>query len=216
MRINKYWIKDIYVYILVKELIELYKPFNQYWTKVGFYLQITAYTWAPHVIPLFSLFSFSFLHPIPLLSFPCFRQERRENERVRERESHRPGNHFARNSGNRKRNSNLAPSPVWLVNPLSISLSFRVFVFLGFRWKPVELHQIDCTMPLLFLKCLFVDFVFQFVTKLPTYGLPEIDLSFGTVLSNWPKSDSNCTLGCIGALVTWLISTEPDLRLYVT
>ena len=125
------------------------------------------------------LFLSLFLFPCtPPPSFPCFRQERRENERVRERESHRPGNRFARDLRFGKRNSNLAPSPDWLVNPLSISLSFRVFVFLGFRWKPVELHQIDCTMPLLFLKCLFVDFVFQFVTKFPIYGLPRNRFEF--------------------------------------
>ena len=120
---------------------------------------------------------FFFPAPFPF-PFPCVRQERRENERVRERESHRPGDHFAQKSRFRERSLNLAPSPDWLVNPLSISLSFRVFVFLGFRWKPVELHQIDCTMPLLFLKCLFVDFVFQFVTKFPIYGLPRNRFEF--------------------------------------
>jgi hypothetical protein len=85
---------------------------------------------------------------------------------------------IARNSGNWKRNSDLALSSTPLVNPSSLPFAFHEFVFLGFRWKPVELHQIDCTMPLLFLKCLFVDFMFQLVTKFPIYGIPRNRFEF--------------------------------------
>ena len=214
MRINKYWIKDIYVYILVKELIELYKPFNQYWTKVGFYLQNYHLQLGPPCHLLLSPLFFSFLPPSPFLSL-FLPREKRERESERERESHRPGNHFARNSGNRKRNSNLAPSPVWLVNPLPISLSFRVFVFLGFRWKPVELHQIDCTMSLLFLKCLFVDFVFQFATKTRFSQFPQMWREMGIFLLNWIKPDPNRVCEWVGALMTKLIDNQTELWLFM-
>lgn len=84
MRINKYWIKDIYVYILVKELIELYKPFNQYWTKVGFYLQNYRLHLGPSCHTLLSLLLSSFL-PLPL-SFPVSAKwEERTREWERER-----------------------------------------------------------------------------------------------------------------------------------
>ena len=126
--------------------------------------------------PLPSFLFFPAPHPPPFFSlFPPREKRERESQRVRERP---PGDHFAQKSRFRERSLNLAPSPDWLVNSLSISLSFRVFVFLGFRWKPVELHQIDCTMPLLFLKCLFVDFMFQFVTKFPIYGIPRNRFEF--------------------------------------
>jgi len=79
-----------------------------------------------------SLFSFLSCVPTPPLSlFPP--REKRERESERERESHRPGNRFARDLRFGERTLDLAPSPDWLVNSLSISLSFRVFVFLGFR-----------------------------------------------------------------------------------
>ena len=159
------------------------------------------------------LFSFS-LRP-HLSSFPCFRQERRENERVRERESHCPGTRFARDLRFGERTLDLAPSPDWLVNPLSISLSFRVFVFLGFRWKPVELHQIDCTMSLLFLKCLFVDFVFQFATKTRFSQFPQMWREMGTSLLNWIKPDPNRVCEWVGALMTKLIDNQTELWLFM-
>ena len=172
----------------------------QIWYKWRVYWQISKpYTWGPLVILPSPLLSFLSCTPSPsFLFFVSAKREERTREWEREREPP-PGNRFARNSGNRKRNSNLAPSPVWLVNPLSISLSFRVFVFLGFRWKPVELHQIDYSVPLLFIKCLFVDFVFQFATKTRFSHFPKFDEKRDAILSKW--------------LIE--LVPKPELRLYV-
>ena len=197
------------------EVISVILRQYQIWYKWRVYLQISKpYTWGPLVIPSSPLSSFSFLHPSS--PFPLCPPKRKEkSERESDPPHHSSTREIARNSGNRKRDSNLTLSSTPLVNPSSLLFSFRVFVFLGFRWKPVELHQIDCTMSLLFLKCLFVDFVFQFATKTRFSQFPQMWREMGTSLLNWIKPDPNRVCEWVGALMTKLIDNQTELWLFM-
>ena len=169
-----------------------------------------------HFLFLFPSSLSLFLSCLPLLLLSCVWQpptkESKERERERVRERGRV-HEIAPNSGKRTRSPNLAYWSAPLVIPLPISLYFRVFVFLGFRWKPAELYQIEYSVPLLFLKCLLVDFVFQFVTKFPIYGFAQNRLGF------WYRSfkltrtrNPNRVCEWVGALMTKLIDNQTELR----